>query len=160
MNRIILILTVILSLSAFQGFSQFDFEFTTTEKQKSVVIHQDSIIDSLLVLHKKFNAIDHRVEGYRIQVFFESGNNSKTKAEEFKEKFNEEFPETKAYVSFKEPFYRVRVGDFKTKFSADRALNEIRKEYPNAWVIKDKINYPRVEVEIEEIPTDSVEYLR
>ena len=159
MNRILIILFTAFLFIANQGFSQFEYEYVI-EKENKVSIHQDSIIDSLLVLHKKFNALDHRIEGFRIQVFFESGNNSKIKAEEFKTAFNELYPQDSAYISFKEPFYRVRVGDYKTKFEADRALNIIRKEYPNAWVIKDKINYPIIEIKIEETPVDSIEYLR
>ncbi len=134
------------------GVQSFSQDTWAQEYTKGYTIYQDPIIDSLLILHKKFNAMDSRTEGYRIQIFFESGNNSKMLAQKIQESFMELFPETSAYISFKEPFYRVRVGDYKTRLEADRFLVQIKREYPNAWVIRDKINFPKIRQEnIDEV---------
>jgi hypothetical protein len=52
------------------------------------------------------------------------------------------FPEIPAYVSWKAPNYRVRVGDYRTRLEAEKAMQMIMIDYPNAWVIKDEINFP------------------
>ena len=113
-----------------------------------LIIHQDSRIDTLIKKHIEINKINSAypnhdgITGYRIQIFFDSGNNSKSRAMEVIEEFTEEYPDTGAYLTFGEPFYRVRVGDFRRKIEALGFLDKIKRKYPNAWIIKDKINFP------------------
>jgi hypothetical protein len=82
------------------------------------------------------------IPGFRIQVFFDSGSNSSDRARSVKDAFNVLFPDIPAYVSWKAPNYRVRVGDWRTRLEAEKALQIITIDYPNAWVIKDEINFP------------------
>lgn len=106
-----------------------------------VLLSPQQRFDSLLVLHKKLNAIDESTPGYRVQIYFESGNFSKSKAMELKELFELDHPGIKAYVSFNEPYYRVRVGDFRTKIEAIGFLKKIIKTYPNAFEVSDMISF-------------------
>jgi len=55
------------------------------------------------------------------------------------------YPDVGTYLTFKTPNYKVRIGDFRTKLDAQRFLNEIIADYPNAWIIEDQINLPKVE---------------
>ena len=111
-------------------------------------IVQDSRVDELMEKHKQMNEMlmsnpDHSgVEGYRVQIFFESGNKSSEAAREIMEEFEENHPEIPTYLTWKAPNFRVRVGDFRTRMEAEGVLQKILKDYPNAWVIKDKINFP------------------
>ena len=79
-----------------------------------VVLHQDSIMETLLV---KKEVADKNVAitavGYRVQVY--SNNNArkaKTDAFELEEKLVELFPDVKCYVTYSAPFWKVRLGDF------------------------------------------------
>lgn len=45
----------------------------------------------------------------------------------------------KSYVLFKQPYYRVHVGDFQSKSQAARFTQIVKKEYPDAWVVPDRI---------------------
>ena len=110
-----------------------------------VQIIQDERVDLLVSKHIQVNQNRKGIEGYRIQIFFDSGNNSKTKAESIYEGFKAKYPDVGAYLSFKSPNYKVRVGDFRTRLDAQRFLNEIITEYPNAWIIADMINLPNVD---------------
>ncbi len=110
-----------------------------------IQIIQDDKVDLLVSKHIQINQNREGIEGYRIQIFFDSGNNSKTKAQSIYEGFKAKYPEVKAYLSFKSPNYKVRVGDYRTRLDAQRFLNDIIIEYPNAWIIADFINLPNVE---------------
>lgn len=131
----------ILCIFTLNGMSQNDSE-------GRINIIQDNRIDTLLARHIEINEhflknADHKdIDGYRIQIFFESGNRSSTSAREIIEKFEEKYPDNRAYLTWKAPNFRVRVGDFRTRIEAEGFLQRIIYDYPNAWVIKDKINFP------------------
>lgn len=119
-------------------------------KEGHVIVIQDERIDSVLwhyenLRMKLLDNPDHKsIPGFRIQIFFDSGSNSSDRANQAKDQFQAKYPEIEAYVSWKAPNYRVRVGDYRTRLEAERALQQIMPDYPNAWVIKDEINFPSI----------------
>ena len=114
-------------------------------------IHQDARIDSLVALHHKINeynlAHDEHdgVDGYRIHLFFESGNNSKSRTINVKNDFLRRYRDVGAYVIYRTPFYRLRVGDFRTRIEAERFLQRVIRRYPSAYVVKTKIKFPKLD---------------
>jgi len=111
-------------------------------ENETTVINSDPRIDSLLELHIAYNEHHPAIDGYRIHIFIKSGNEALVNAEEVKLEFEEKYENIPAYITFGEPYYRVRVGDFRTRLEAERFLQKINRTYPNAWVTKDKINLP------------------
>ena len=105
--------------------------FTQNIQKGSAEYIQDPRIDNLLNLHKSLNEYllcdddNYQIKGYRVQIFFDSGNNSSTRAREVKEEFILKFQDVPAYISWKSPNFRVRVGDFRTRLEADGFLNKI-----------------------------------
>ena len=103
------------------------------QEEGVVVLHQDSIMGSLLVKNEsteKNNAIT--AVGYRVQVY--SNNNArkaKSKAFELEEKLKEIFPDVKCYVSYTAPFWKVRLGDFSNYAEAVVFSKKVKKELPN-----------------------------
>lgn len=45
-----------------------------------------------------------------------------------------------AYVSFRQPYFKVHIGDFQQRDHANRFSKLIKKKYPDAWVVHDRIN--------------------
>ncbi len=109
-----------------------------------VSVHQDSRIDSLSAAKLQISMLNPGIEGYRIQIFFESGNNSKSLANETRDAFLELFDDINAYVLFNEPYYKVRVGDFRSRIDAEGTLELISREYPNAFIVPDFIHLPKL----------------
>ena len=118
--------------------------FSQVEKKGNVEIIKDERIGRLVEKHKALNERQSDVDGYRIQIFFDSGNNSKKKASDAMQLFMEKFPETKAYISFKEPYYRVRVGNFRTLIESEGFLKKIQPDYPNGFPVKEKIYFQEI----------------
>lgn len=85
------------------------------------------------------------MEGYRIQIFFDSGTDSKKRAMDARTEFQVKHPDITAYLSFQEPFYKIRVGDFRYRIEADGYLEKIKNEYPNGFTVKDRIYFPKVD---------------
>ena len=83
--------------------------------------------------------------GYRVQLF--SDNNSRTAKNEARAKerrIMSRFPQYRSYVMFKAPYWRLRVGDFKTQQEANAAAEEIKRAFPSyskeIRVVQDRIN--------------------
>lgn len=63
-------------------------------------------------------------------------------------------PET--YVSFRQPNYRVHVGDFLNRSDAILFSQFVRQAYPHAWVVHDRINPEYIPKDEEEIDSATV----
>lgn len=111
-----------------------------------IQIIQDPRVDTLLQLHKDLNVKSPRIDGWRVNIFFETGNNSKKLAMETKAGFVQKYPNVPSYLVFQEPYYKIRVGDYRTQLEAEKFLKIIAAEYPNAFVVEDKINYPELDI--------------
>lgn len=105
----------------------------------NVEIIQDGRISQLAEQYRKMSLNNPETDGYRVQIFFDSGSNSKYSATNAKNGFEIVYPEVKSYLSYKEPYYRVRVGDFRTLNEAVGFQQKIAADYPNAFPVKDKI---------------------
>ena len=81
------------------------------------------------------------IDGYRIQIAAVTGTNSKSTAESERYLFSSRYPSIPAYITYNEPYFRIRVGNYATRLEAYFVLQEIRTSYPNAYIIPDKINY-------------------
>lgn len=115
-----------------------------TQQQHAELI-QDEKVGLLIDKYKILNRHQSTLSGWRIQIFFDSGVNSKHKATSVLHRFSELYPQTQAYLSFKEPYYRVRVGDFRSRLEAEGFLKRIQIDYPNAFPASDFINPPPID---------------
>ena len=104
-----------------------------------VEIVQDERITQLAEQYRKMSLNNPEVDGYRVQIFFDSGSNSKNAAANIKTGFETIYPETKSYLSYKEPYYRVRVGNFRSLTEAVGFQKKIAVDFPNSFPVKDKI---------------------
>lgn len=52
--------------------------------------------------------------------------------------------DVEAYVFFRQPYYRVRTGDFRDRQTAIEFSRMIKDQYPEAWVVHDRIEPERV----------------
>jgi hypothetical protein len=80
--------------------------------------------------------------GYRVQVFYGSD-----RREVFSEqtRFNGLYPSQNTYITYKQPNYYLRVGDFRTRLDAQRFLNELRPNFPTLFIFREKINAPSLD---------------
>lgn len=114
----------------------------------NITIIQDPSIDTILARHIEINEAllrnndNYALDGFRIQIFEESGNRSSTHARQVMAEFSEKYPDIPVYLTWQAPNFKVRVGDFSTRMQAEGFLNKIKRDYPIAWVIRDKIKFP------------------
>lgn len=124
-------------------------EFETETFLQSLHVTQNARIDTLLQRHIAMNKRMNGTDGYRLEVFFSSGYRSKEDALEVKTEFLTEFPDEQAYMIFQSPNFKIRVGNFRSKNEALALKSRIKRMYPNAFIVKDIIQFPKLYTERE-----------
>jgi len=115
---------------------------STSEQGGVVKITQDNKIKELVNLHITMQRSVNGVKGYRISIFRDSGQEAKNNANQVVSKFVANHEDVKSYIRFEYPFYKVYVGDFRTRSEAEKFLNVIEREYPSAFIREDMISFP------------------
>ncbi len=80
--------------------------------------------------------------GYRVQIDFSQERSSVSNT---KSNFTLKYPGMSSYLTYKQPYFRVSVGDFRDRLSAERFLHTVKKDYPAAFVVADKITLPPIQ---------------
>lgn len=107
-----------------------------------LIMEQDQRIEQLIQRQKDIHNADNTIEGFRIQIFMESGNDAVEHANITMEEFKAKYPDIPIYLIFGQPYYRLRVGDFRTRLEAEKAYQTLSKEYKKAFITSDKIQLP------------------
>ena len=118
--------------------------FAIAQKTGSLNLKQDSRIESLLSKQRRLNDLDSSFSGYRIHIFMEIGNEALQHAEQVKRQFQNAFPDIPIYLTYVEPYFRLRAGDFRNRVEAEKCLRRIKPKYNEAFVTADMIYRPRI----------------
>jgi hypothetical protein len=95
-------------------------------------INQDSSIYKLLKLKTDYNKKNFESSFYTIQIFY----GDLKEADSISKVFSEEFEEIKTSLIFETPNYKVRVGVFKTLIDASKSLENIKRKFRGAFILK------------------------
>lgn len=113
-----------------------------SQSEGYVIIEQDQRIEQLIQRQKKIHSADNTIDGFRIQIFMESGNDAVEHANKIVEEFKEKCPDIPIYLIFGQPYYRLRVGDFRTRLEAEKAFQTLSQDYKKAFITSDRIQLP------------------
>ena len=126
---------------------------TFAQNKGTVTIIKDPLIDSLIAKRIELNtkkptttnptsSVPVSLIGYRVQIFY-----GLDRRETFSEqaRFKALYPRVNTYITYKEPNYYLRVGDFRTRLEAQNLLNELRPNFPTLFIFREKINAPSLE---------------
>ena len=95
-------------------------------------INQDSSITKLLKLKTDYNKKIYESSFYTIQIYY----GDLREADSILKVFSEEFEEIETSLIFETPNYKVRVGKFKTIIDASKALENIKRKFRSAFILK------------------------
>lgn len=74
--------------------------------------------------------------GFRVQL---SSTANRNEALELKTQFLRRYPQVRAYVTYQQPYFKLRVGDFEQRGDASRFMQEIYDLFPG-FIVSDTIN--------------------
>lgn len=114
------------------------FAFAGVDELKAqkgyVEIQQDSTISKLMTTKIEIDTENYASKFYTIQLFY--GDNKR--AQELYDNFKETFPDWEVNLSFETPNYKVQVGRYKDYYSGLNKLNEVKRNYPAAFLLEIK----------------------
>ncbi len=111
----------------------------------SLHVDQDSRIESLIAKQRSLYKIDSSFSGYRIHIFMEIGNEALDHAKKVKSQFERAFPDIPIYLTYVEPYFRLRAGDFRNRVEAEKCLRRIKPRFKEAFVTADMIYRPKID---------------
>ncbi len=115
-----------------------------------VVLCQDSAMDLRLSRTAGTAKVDKNgniaTQGFRIQLFSDNKRNSREEVELRSDAVADAYPDLHIYVSYLSPFWRLRVGDYRTFEEANKQLQILKRKFPKysveMRVVKDEIVLP------------------
>jgi hypothetical protein len=139
-----------------QSFVRSSDLFTRTDgnsKAGQLNIIQDPALDTLISRYiLGYKNLEEKngysgMEGFRIQIYSSSNRNAREESGKARAEFMSKFPDIVSYPLFAEPgYYKIRVGDFRTKTEATRLFLLISKVFPDAYIVPDIINFPDLNI--------------
>ncbi len=90
-------------------------------------------IDSLATINKAYSTM----QGYRILVYTGASSDDAQRNRQSVYNYNSDL---NVYTQYKQPSFRVKVGDFTNRVEAHYILNDLKQSFPNAMIVPDQIN--------------------
>ena len=117
--------------------------FRAPGKPGKLVIVQDAAIQARVNVYLSQQARLNGIRGYRISIYFGSGQDSKKTAELTRANFVNRYPNVNCHTKWEYPYFKVYVGDFRTRSEALKFLKEIEYNYPDAFIREDIVEFPK-----------------
>ena len=131
--------------------------FAQAPERGKVEIDKDSKVDSLignyLLNGGKANPASpvtcgagglYTSEGFRVQIF--SGSDRR-EAYSVQSKFQDRHPEIHTYLTYREPNFKVHVGDFRSRLEAEKMVDQLKNTFIGVFIINEKINATKLDTE-------------
>lgn len=96
-------------------------------------------MNALLEQYKTSNYKEPGLDGYRVQIFSDGGNNAKERAFKVQNTIMELYPELEVYLTYQQPNFKIRCGNFRTKAEARKCQIEIMRDFPGCFIVRDMI---------------------
>ena len=108
------------------------FAVEMSAQDAKVTVSRDPEFERMLNEKRRINSSITVNDRYKIQIYNGDSDSSKKVLSDFK-RDNRELDGT---IVFSTPAYKVWVGNFKTRIEAERNLEELKRQYPSALLIK------------------------
>lgn len=109
----------------------------------TVSVGQSELVEKSMRRHIESNA-GRPIPGYRVRIFFDNSQSARTESEKTLKKFREMYEGVAVYRTYTNPYFKVTVGDCRTKSEAMHLLTRIKRHFPSAFVVKENIECPIV----------------
>ena len=110
----------------------------------TVMVSQSELIEQSMRKHVEANST-RTLSGYRVRIFFDNKQSARNESEQTVNRFREMYQEIAVYRTYKNHYFKVTVGDCRTRSEAMHLLSRIKQNFPSAFVVKENIECPLVD---------------
>ena len=103
---------------------------------QNVVLNQSSTLSDVMSEYEKRSKAEKEVDGWRIQIIT---TDDRRKMEAAKTNFETLYPDIYLKWEHIVPYYKIKIGAYKTKLELQAFLQELREEFPSAFPIPDRV---------------------
>ncbi len=114
-----------LEISQLGVFSNEDFS------QSKVYINQENHLNEIIIAKTQ---TQKESEVWSVQIYLGSGKNARATGSSIKNSFESKYSDMSARLLYPTPYFKVLVGNFKTRIEAESFRRKILNEYPNSRV--------------------------
>jgi len=110
----------------------------------TVSLFQDPLLK--VVVNRKINE-DRKcmgLDGFRILIYTDNAQNSRVRSLEVVEACDTLFPQMPNYREYQNPNFKVYLGDYREKIDAIPDLKIVKRKYRDAYIVPDKIYFPKL----------------
>ena len=131
---------------------EFEFGFDITEyrvRPENVFYSNENNIPEVFEIDESSMSEAQRNAGFRVQII---STQDVRLVEEIRREFTEwmyqDVPEyePETYILFRQPFFRLHVGNFRSRTDAIEFSALVKRKYPDAWVVHDQIDPENITV--------------
>jgi hypothetical protein len=114
---------------------------TILSENGSIISINETGIDALVSKYEAILKTRNGVEGWRVQIMFKT---KKKEIQQLKIAFMKIYPQIPAYLEYEAPYYRLRVGNCRTKLEAIKIQRQISKQFLGAYPVPEIINFSQL----------------
>lgn len=111
----------------------------TTDQPLHITPRLNLVLDTLARRNRSIKYM----RGFRIQVYT---GRKRPEADAAKVYVYQAFPQLNPYLSYRQPTYQLRVGDFVTRIEAEKYLYTLKNQYPAAMIVADRVEITKTEL--------------
>ena len=126
--------------------------------EATVGVEQSELLESSMRMHIQANP-GRTLSGYRVRIFFDNKQSARHESEQTLNRFRAMYQDVAVYRTYTNPYFKVTVGDCRTKSEAMKLLSRIKGNFPSAFVVKENIECPLLD-EDTAYTIDTVKVLR
>ncbi|MCH8494861.1 MAG: hypothetical protein LAT57_04420 [Balneolales bacterium] len=139
---------------------EFDFGFNIEEyrvRPENIFYSNENNIPEVFEIDESSMSEAQRNAGFRVQII---STQDVRLVEEMRREFSEwmyqDIPEyePETYILFRQPFFRLHVGNFRSRTEAIEFSTFVKRKYPDAWVVHDQIDPESITVK-QQITVDN-----
>jgi len=115
----------------------FPSSYSSTNTQ--VFINGNARLLSVIKDHKEINKGKLEIRGWRIIVYMGSGKNARNQANSVKLKIRNRYSDVEPHLVHHSPYFKILVGDYRTRIDAESFRRKLIREYPNSYVVESEV---------------------
>ncbi len=120
------------------------FNAIEEKSNSNIQLSGNEEVNKLLKKRIEINKNKGTISGWRIRIYSDIGKNARGNSLRIKNEFLDKYYDIPVYREYISPYFKVYIGDFRTRTEAYKVLREIKKDYPTAFIVYTKINYPKL----------------